>query len=83
MLNRRGGEFFDPLAPPAPVPVSVPELFDPEKAYALVDDGAERRKVAARFLEARIIKTGVECWQAIGRAGSSADSVKIELAHRP
>jgi hypothetical protein len=77
MLNCRGGEFFDPSAPP-PVPVSVPELSILKAP--LVDDGAERREVAARFLEARIIKTGVECWQAIGRAESFEAWVKIGKA---
>ena len=75
MLDRRGGELFDTKAPP---PVTVPALSCLK--VPVVDDGAERREVAARFLEARIIKTGAECWQAIGRAESFEARVKIGRA---
>jgi hypothetical protein len=68
MLNRRGGEFFDPSAPP-PVPVALPALEFLKKGPP-VDEESERRETATKFLEARTIKAGVECWQAIGRAES-------------
>jgi hypothetical protein len=42
--------------------------------------GPERRETAAKFLEARTIKAGVECWQAIGRAESFEAWVKIGKA---
>jgi hypothetical protein len=75
MLNRLGSEFFDrsdgPLRPaPTMPPVNLPP-FDAE---------AERREVAARFLEARTIKAGVECWQEIGRTNSFTAWVKIGKA---
>jgi hypothetical protein len=78
MLNRRGGEFFDPSAPP-PVPVALPALEFLKKGPP-VDEESERRETATKFLEARTIKAGVECWQAIGRAESFDAWVKIGKA---
>jgi hypothetical protein len=75
-LNRMGVEAFNGTRPPAPV--TMPELATLKAP--LVDDGAERRETVARFLEARTIKAGVECWQAIGRAESFEAWVKIGKA---
>jgi hypothetical protein len=75
-LNRLGDESLIHNRPPAPVTLPALESLK----VPLVDDGAERREVAAKFLEARIIKTGVECWQAIGRAESFEAWVKIGKA---
>ena len=77
-LNHIGGQVFR-----APPPVTVPALSCLK--IPVVDDGAERREVAAKFLEARIIKTGVECWQAIGRAESfkSSGQDRPSFANRP
>jgi hypothetical protein len=75
MLDRRGGELFDTKAPP---PVTVPALSCLK--VPVVDDGAERAATAVKFLEARTIRTGVECWQAIGRAVSFEAWVKIGKA---
>jgi hypothetical protein len=76
-LNRLGGLLVDTSEPP-PVPVTLPELS--LLKVPLVDDGSERRATARKFLEQRTIKTGVECWQAIGRAESFEAWVKIGKA---
>ena len=63
-LNRLGVECFDGTRPPAPVTLPALELDN-------IDiEAVERAATAAKFLEARTIRTGVECWQAIGRAES-------------
>jgi hypothetical protein len=67
-LNRLGEELTDTLTKRPPPPVSVPELAFLKAP--LVDDGAERREIADKFAEYRTIRTGVECWMAIGRAES-------------
>ncbi len=78
MLERGYSRFGGDGEAIAPAPATMPQL---EFLKApLVDDGAERREIAAKFLEARIIKTGVECWQAIGRAESFEAWVKIGKA---
>jgi hypothetical protein len=59
-------------------PITVPELSFLKAP--LIDDGAERREIAAKFLEARTVKAGVECWQAIGRTNSFAAWVKVGKA---
>ena len=64
-LNRLGG-VLDEEKPPVPVTLPALEFLE----APLAGDGAERREVAARFLEARVIKIGAECWQAIGKAES-------------
>ena len=78
MLNRRGGELIDLKERPPP-PVTVPEVTFLTTGPP-VDDEPERREVAAKFLEARTVKAGVECWQAIGRAESFEAWVKIGKA---
>jgi hypothetical protein len=78
VLNRFGAELHNDAEPPR-APVALPELEFLKKGPPL-DDGAERREIAAKFLEARTIKTGVECWQAIGRAESFESWVKIGKA---
>jgi hypothetical protein len=65
MLDRRGGELFDTKAPP---PVTLPALSCLKAP--VVDDGAERREVAARFAEHRTVRLGAECWQSISKSGS-------------
>jgi hypothetical protein len=76
VLNRLGEHLLVDNRPP--VPVTVPELAFLKKGPP-VDDEPERRETAARFLEARTIRT-VECWQAIGRAESFEAWVKIGKA---
>ncbi len=77
MLSRLGAELLVDNRPPAPV--TVPELSFLKKGPPL-DNEPERRETAAKFLEARTIRTGVECWQAIGRAESFEAWVKIGKA---
>jgi hypothetical protein len=77
MLSRLGADLLVDNRPP--VPVTVPELSFLKKGPP-VDDEPERRETAAKFLEARTIKAGVECWQAIGRAESFEAWVKIGKA---
>src|SRR5436190_24027445 len=62
MLNRLGGE-IDNHAEAPPPPVSVPALAFLKAP--LVDDGAERRETAARFLEHRIVAKGRDAWAAL------------------
>ena len=76
MLSRLGAELLVDNRPPVPVTVPALEFL---KA-PLVDDGAERREVADKFAEYRIVRAGVECWQAIGRAESFEAWVKIGKA---
>ena len=76
MLSRLGADLLVDNRPP--VPVTVPELSFLKAPP--VDDEPERRETAAKFLEARTIKAGVECWQAIGRAESFEAWVKIGKA---
>ena len=76
-LNRLGG-VLDEEKPPVP----VSGVASVVRKTPLVDDEPERREIAARFLEARTIRTGVECWQAIGRAESFEFWVKIGKALR-
>jgi hypothetical protein len=78
-LNRLGEELTDTLTKRPPPPVALPALEFLKKGPP-VDDEPERKEIAAKFLEARIIKTGVECWQAIGRAESFEAWVKIGKA---
>ena len=73
-LNRLGVECFDGTRPPAPV--TLPAL----KLDNIDIEAVERAATAAKFLEARTIRTGVECWQAIGRAESFEAWVKIGKA---
>ena len=65
-LNRMGVEVFDGTRPPAPV--TVPALSCLK--VPVVDDGAERREVAAQFAEHRIVAKGREAWAAINKAES-------------
>ena len=55
MLNRLGAEIYNDAVKP-PAPVSVPALAF---LKAPLDDEAERREIAARFAEHRIVRTGV------------------------
>ena len=61
-INGYGAELWDRYQPP---PVTMPATNLPP-----VDDEAERRAAAARFLEHRIVAQGREAWSAIGRAES-------------
>jgi hypothetical protein len=65
MLDRRGGELFDTKAPP---PVTVPALSCLN--VPVVDDGAERREIADKFAEFRIVAKGRDAWAAINKAES-------------
>jgi hypothetical protein len=78
MLSRLGVPLRDTKEPP-PVTVTLPDLSFLKKGPP-VDTEPERQEVAARFLEARTIKSGLECWQAIGRAESFEAWVKIGKA---
>jgi hypothetical protein len=77
MLNRLGAEIDNHAAPP-PVAVTLPELSI--QKIPLVDDGAERREVAAKFLEARTIKIGAECWQSISKSSSFENWSRVAKA---
>jgi hypothetical protein len=77
MLSRLGIELRSQDGPPRPV--TRPPLEFMEKGPP-TDDEPERREIAAKFLEARIIKDGASCWQAIGRAESFEAWVKIGKA---
>ena len=72
-INGFGAELWDQFQPP---PVTLPAL----KLDNIDIEAIERRAAAAKFLEARTIRTGVECWQAIGRAESFEAWVKIGKA---
>ena len=65
MLNRRGGEFFDPSAPP-PAPVALPELSFLKKGPP--HEESPRRETAAKFAEHRIVAAGRTAWESIARA---------------
>jgi hypothetical protein len=56
-------------------PVSVPVLN-----IARLDDAAERREIAERFARLRILRRGVEAWQAINKAESFESWVAIGAA---
>ena len=72
-INGFGAELWDRFQPP---PVTLPAL----KLDNIDIEAVERAATAAKFLEARTIRTGVECWQAIGRAESFEAWVKIGKA---
>ena len=62
MLNRVGGE----QRQEAPKPVTLPRV----ELKTFDDDDREIEEIAKQFATKRIIKTGLECWQAIERAES-------------
>jgi hypothetical protein len=74
MLSRLGVELLDRKQPTRPV--TMPAL----KLDNIDIEAVERAATAAKFLEARTIRAGVECWQAIGRAESFEAWVKIGKA---
>ena len=78
MLSRLGVPLRDTKEPP-PVAVTLPDLSFLKKGPP-VDDEPELRETAGRFLEARTIKAGAECWQAQGRSNSFAAFLKIGRA---
>ena len=64
-LNRLGEETLIDNRPP--VPVTVPELSFLKKGPPL-DNEPERREIAARFAEHRIVAKGRDAWAAIDKA---------------
>jgi hypothetical protein len=76
MLNRLGSELHNDAEPPR-APVSLPSLKFLKEPWVDDHDEAERREIAAKFLEARAIKSAAECWQAYGRASSFEAFLKI------
>jgi hypothetical protein len=68
IFHRVGGSHGE-LVRVAP-PVTLPALEFLQKGPPPDIEAVERRQVAAKFLEARIIKSAAECWQAYGRASS-------------
>ena len=66
-LNRLGEETLIDNRPP--VPVTVPELSFLKKGPPL-DNEPERREIAARFAEHRIVAKGRDAWAAIDKAES-------------
>ena len=61
MLNRIGGE----QKQEAPKRVTLPTF-----AFAELDVEAEAREAAARIVERKVVRAGVDAWQAIGKADS-------------
>ena len=66
-LNRLGEELTDALTKRPPPPVTVPELEFLKQGPPL-DNEPERREVAAKFAEHRIVAAGRNAWDAIARA---------------
>jgi hypothetical protein len=64
MLSRLGAQLLVDNRPP--VPVTVPALSCLN--VPVVDDGAERREIADKFAEFRIVAKGRDAWEAVARA---------------
>jgi hypothetical protein len=67
MLSRLGADLLVDNRPP--VPVTVPELEFLKKGPP-VDEEPERKEIAARFAEHRIVAKGRDAWAAINKAES-------------